>query len=217
MDISTIFIAILVAGCIGLIGATIRLLLRKREIENLTKNKDKKIENLTKEWKSGKADITNLQSQLATANGKITNFKTEMAIANSGIMNLHNRLVTAKSEITNLKTELTTTIEKRAEVSQSNANAVRRLHVSQISLQASAVAFLNERKKCEQLVESYRNLEQMYNNLSETYNTTVKKSKRNAKWRLGASVVKTGAGLLPGGGTATELGSQLIQFFMGAG
>ena len=217
MYISSIFIFIFLVGYAVLIGVIISLLLRKQEIEHLSKNKDKTIKELTEHRDAAKENIKNLNNHIAMAKDKIANYHTELTIASSGIMNLHNRLATANSEITNFKAELTTTIEKRAEVSQSNANAVRRLHLSQISLQASAVTFHNEQKKHEQLIESYRNLEQMYSKLSNTHNTTVEESKRKAKWALGMAIVRAGIDLLPVVGTTVNLVSGIIQRLMNIG
>ena len=162
-------------------------------------------------------EITSLDSQLEAAMDKIAIHQIELTIANDGIMNFYGRLVIANIRIANLKTKLTTTIEQRREVSQSNANAVRRLHVSQISLQSSVVAFYNEQKKYKQLIESYRSLEQMYNNLSKTYNTSVEKSKRKAKWALGIAIVKAGLDFLPIVGTVVNLASRLLQWLMNTG
>ena len=221
MYISSIFIFIFLVGYAVLIGVIISLLLGKQEIEHLSKNKDKKIEELTKQGDAAKENIKDLNNHIAMVKGKIANYHTELIIASSGIMNLHNRLATANSEITNLKAELTTTIEQRAEISQSNANALWQLHLSDVSLQAGAAAFYEECAKSELLESISTVLQQKHDALNKTHQNFVDKSKKKANRRFVLGVFKVAVDALPYGGTVVDFAGEVVDkvkdFFSGAG
>lgn len=193
------------------------LLVRKHEIEILIKNQDIKYENLTKDWNLAKDNIKDLDSQLAIAKDRITTYHTELTIANDGIMNLYNRLVIANSRITDLDTKLTTTIEQRGEVSRSNANALRQLHLSGVSLQTSTVALHHERKKSKQVSRSCQNLKAAYNNLYKRQEVFVEKSKSQEMRKHIMTAIKVVADIWPWGGAAVDSAEKLYEILTGAG
>lgn len=203
MDISTILIVILAAAGIGL---TVLLFLEKE-----------KSENLTKDWNSAKENIRDLNSQLETTMDRITNHQIELTIANSGVMSLHNRLTTAYGEIKNLKSELTATTEKRVEVSQSNAKALRQLHLSGVSLQTSTVALHHERKKSKQVSSNCQNLKAAYNNLYKMQEVFVEKSESQEMRKFFMTLIKGAADIIPWGGAAVDGAEKLYEILTSAG
>lgn len=156
----------------------------------------------------GLASVLFENKRLSTKNRALSTrnetLSTDLTKEEKKSQNLQIKLASAEDEIEDLKTD-------RAEVSQSNANAVKHFHHSQILLQTSVVAFHHEQKKNEQVIEAYQNLERMYKDLSETYNTTIEKSKSRSKRRVGTSILGLGAGLIPGGGTVSNLLQLIIE------
>ena len=115
---------------------------------------------------------------------------------------LQNKLSSANDQVKSLKTD-------RAKVSESNANALWRLHLAQVSLEAGAIAFYAERAKSDRFTKTYRELYDKHKELIEETN-------QNAQARIAWSGIKLAANLVPFLGAFLEAG-EVIESVVNAG
>ena len=123
---------------------------------------------------------------------------------------------TLSTENETLKTDLDTSEKEKSEVSESNANALWRLHSAQVLLEASAVAFYGERTRSDQLTKVHQNLTKEYGELYDEHKDLIDESKQRAKERLARSGIKVIANFVPFLGAIIETG-EIIEGLVDTG
>ena len=143
---------------------------------------------------------------LSTKNGTLS---TDLVKEEKKSENLQIKLDSADDQIKRLETD-------RAKVSGSNANALWRLHLAQVSLKAGAVSLHAERAKSDQLTGIYQNLIESYRSLYNEHRDLIDESQRRANERLARSGIKLGLNLVPLLGAILEAG-EIIESVIDAG
>ena len=199
---------------------TEQLNVANRQIRTLTTQLSEartKISSLTEQLDEARTEISSLTEQVNVANRRIRDLTTERNEARSEVSSLTGQVNVANKWIRDLTTE-------RNEVSESNENALKLLHLFEVSLQLTAFALYSEMSRAkhlgvenrkfnaayENLRKAYEDLHAEYENIFDDYADLREKIDRKAKGRL----VRSGAGLvlsfIPGVG-AIQLVADLIE------
>ena len=206
----------------------------RTEISNLTEQLNEartEISNLTEQLNEARTEISSLTGQLDEANRQIRTLKTQLSEARTEISSLTGQLDEARTEISNLteqldeaRTEISSRTTQLSEVSASNENALKLLHLFEVSLQLTAFALYSEMSRAKRLgVENrkfdaaYKNLRGVYEDLHAEYKAIFddyadlrEKIDRKAKGRLVRSGVGVVLSLIPGVGLL-QLAADLIE------
>ena len=189
------------------------------------------ISSLTGQLDEARTEISSLTGQLNEANRQIRTLTTQLSEARTEISSLTGQLDEARSEISSLtgqlneaRTEISSRTTQLNEVSVSNENALKLLHLFEVSLQLTAFALYSEMSRAKRLgVENrkfdaaYKNLRGVYEDLHAEYKAIFddyadlrEKIDRKAKGRLVRSGVGVVLSLIPGVGVL-QLAADLIE------
>jgi regulator of replication initiation timing len=177
----------------------------------------KKLSTKNKTLSTKNETLSTENKTLSTENGTLSTENQTLSTEN-GTLSAENQTLSTENETLSienktLKTDLDTSEKEKSEVSESNANAVWRLHLAQVSLEASAVAFYVERTKSDQLTgvsqdltKKYGELYDEHKDLIEEYKGLIEESNQRAEERLARSGIKLVANFVPFLGAVIEVG-----------
>ena len=207
--------------------------LRKEKADlsaKLTKAEEEKADSET-QLDDARTEISSLTEQVNVANRQIGSLTGQLGDARTEISSLTGQLDDARTEISSLTEQvnvanrqignLTTQLSK---VSAGNENALKLLHLFELSLQLTAFALYSERSRAKhlgvenrkfnaaykKLRETYEDLHAEYENIFDTYEDLREKVQRKAKRRVVQSGVGFVLSLFPGVG-AIQLAADLIE------
>lgn len=164
-----------------------------------------------------KKEKADLSAKLTKAEEEKADSETQLDDARTEISSLTEQVNVANRQIGNLTTQL-------SKVSAGNENALKLLHLFELSLQLTAFALYSEMSRAKhlgvenrnfnaaykKLRETYEDLHAEYENIFDTYEDLREKVQRKAKRRVVQSGVGFVLSLLPGVG-AIQLAADLIE------
>ena len=192
----------------------------RTEISSLTGQLDEartEISSLTGQVNEARTEISSLTGQLDEARTEISSLTGQVNEARTEISSLTGQVNVANRQIRNLANQLST-------VSAGNENALKLLHLFELSLQLTAFALYSEMFRAKhlgvenrkfnaaykKLRETYEDLHAEYENIFDTYEDFREKVEGKAKRRLVQSGVGLVLSLIPGVG-AIQLAADLIE------
>ena len=192
----------------------------RTEIGSLTEQvnvANRQIDSLTDQLDKARTEIGSLTEQVNVANRQIKNLTDQLDKARTEIGSLTEQVNVANRQIKNLTTEL-------SKVSAGNENALKLLHLFELSLQLTAFALYSEMSRAKHLGVENRKFNAAYKNLRETYEDlhaeyenifyTYEDFREKVEQKAKRRVVQSGAGLvlslIPGVG-AIQLVADLIE------